>query len=117
MAAQDDTVRSQAFGHRAITPDLVDAIFLVHLHRADIEIAAEVAHYTRRIGPGIGLADQQRHVQPIERPGQLRQVAQPEVHLGRRVVMGPPLAGADEVEGDGRTGGEGSVQGCVVLNT
>ncbi len=59
------------------------------------------------------MADQQGNIQRAKAGAQFAQVAQPEVHFARRIVMGQPLFGRDQVNGRDRAplarGGQGGV--------
>ncbi|MNF69044.1 hypothetical protein D3C84_509160 [compost metagenome] len=111
---QANAVRRQYVGDLDIAPAFVDAVLFVDLHHAQVELVAKIPHQLRYFRPGVGVADQQRHPQLTQGLGQLGEVAQPEVDLGRGVVVGPPLTGADDVQGECGAALQGGVQGAVV---
>ncbi|MDT4870007.1 hypothetical protein FQZ97_1050650 [compost metagenome] len=116
MAAEVDPERVQRLGHGLVATTFVDAVFLVDLNAANLQLLAELGDYPRRRTPVVGLTHQQGHVEGAQFAAQFTQVAQPEIDLARRIVMGLPLPGAEQEQGDRRPGRHGRGQGAVVVH-
>src|SRR5690606_10430581 len=80
-----------------------------------VVVMADLGDLLRRLAPVVAVTYQQRHIERRQGLAQLCQVAQPEVHLARGVVVALPLAWRYEIQGDGRAAAHGAAQGGVVL--
>lgn len=58
VAVKRDSLRLQRLCHGSITLALVDAVFLVDVHRLHRQFPAQFAQCSRRLVPGRGVADQ-----------------------------------------------------------
>ena len=116
VVVQHDVLLLQFVRYGLVAPLFVHAILLIGVYCADPQVLAQFADHLRCGAPVIGLADQQRHIQLGQRRSQLTQVAQPEVDLAGRVVMRPPLPGAEQEQRQGRSGAHGGGEGAVVLH-
>ena len=92
----------------------MDAVFLIGVYRLDTVLPAQLKKYRRGLVPGGRGTNQQRNIELLQAVAQGAQVAQPEVDLARRIVMGQPLFGADQVHGQGGAAFGGGAQGGVV---
>ena len=91
------------------------AIFFVDVHRLHRQFAAQFTEHGGRLVPGCRVANQQGNIQFAHGPAQVLQVAQPEIHFARRVVVGQPLFWGDEVHGSHWAALAGGGQGGVVV--
>ena len=108
-------LRQQA-GAGFVAAAFMHAVFVVDLHCGNVMCLAEARQYLRCFAPGVGLGDQQRHIELVQLLLQVRQVTQPEIHLGRRVMVGLPLAWAEQKQRHGRAGSHGRGEGAVVVH-
>ena len=92
------------------------AVFVVDLHCGNVMCLAEARQYLRCFAPGVGLGDQQRHIELVQLLLQLRQVTQPEIHLGWRIIVGLPFAGAEQKQRHRRARRHGGGEGAVVVH-
>ena len=101
--------------HRLVATGFVDTVFLIGVNRLDTVLPAQLKEHRRGLVPGGRGTNQQRNIELLQAVAQGAQVAQPEVDLARRIVMGQPLLGADQVYGQGGAAFGSGAQGGVVV--
>ena len=93
----------------------MDAIFLVGVYRLNSVLLAQLKEHRRRLVPAGRSTNKQRNIELLQAVAQRAQIAQPEVYLAWRIVMGQPLLGADQVYGQGGAAFGSGAQGGVVV--
>ena len=103
--------------HGEVTAGLVDLVLAVGVHLGAAVAAGDVAHAGGDVRGSVGGLDEQRDVQRLQGLREAREVAEPEVDLGRGVVVGAPLArGEDEERDEAVVGARGrGEEGGVVI--
>ncbi|CRM85245.1 hypothetical protein [Pseudomonas sp. 22 E 5] len=108
-------VSLQSFSHGHIATALMNAVFLVDVHRVHRQFPAQFAQHGGRLVPGVGGANQQGNVQFAKGLAQVFEVAQPEIDFAGRIIMVQPLLRRDQVHGDNRAALAGGGEGGVVV--
>ena len=66
VAADLDAFGLQGPGHRGIATGFMDAVFLVEMHRVDLQLPAQLEQHGRSVIPAGSIADQQGNVQFVQ---------------------------------------------------
>jgi len=115
IAMPTDVFGLERLGHRSVSSGFVDAVLLVDVYRFDLQLLAQLEQHLWRLMPVGGGTDQQGYVQFAQRVAEHGQVAQPEIHLARGIVVLQPLLRAQQVDGHARaTASSGRERGVVV---
>ena len=110
-----DALGLKCVGNSLVATGFVDPVFLVDVHGINAQLLAQLQQHGGGLIPGVGGADKQRDVQPLQAVAQDAQVAQPEIDFAGRVVVRQPLLRADQVHGHGRAALGTGAQGGVVM--